>query len=294
MIIAIASGKGGTGKTTVAAALARVWETPLIAVDMDVEEPNLHLFLRPRPAGTETADLEVPVADLGKCDGCKLCSALCAFKAIAVFGTFPTVFAELCHGCGGCLAVCPRGALRPGSRELGTIAWGEAGPGLRYLGGTLRVGEAMSPPLMRRVRARLRQMLDAEPQTDVLLDSPPGTSCPAVEAARDADAVLLVTEPTPFGLHDLDLAHRTFLSLGKPMAVVINRAGLGDGNVHALCRRHNLPVLETIPFDRGIAEAYARGIPLDQAGERHRAQMVRLAAKLRAFARAQPAELADA
>lgn len=295
MIIAVASGKGGTGKTTVAAALARVWEGPRIAVDMDVEAPNLHFFLQPKVREESTATIEVPVVDPEKCDGCRRCSEVCAFKAIAVFGTFPMVFPELCHGCGGCLAICPKGALTAGSRDLGSVCWGKAGPGLQYLAGRLRVGEAMSPPLMRQVRAKLRDMIKLQPDADAIVDAPPGASCPAVEAVRDADVVLLVTEPTPFGLYDLGVAHQAFLAMQKRMAVVINRSGLGDAKALDFCRDRNLPVLEMIPFERSIAEAYAWCMPLDAVAPRHHERFVRLARNLRAFASGQFApEVADA
>ena len=283
MIIAVASGKGGTGKTTVAAALARVWNGTRIAVDMDVEAPNLHLFLRPRIEGMVDAGLEVPVADPALCDGCGACSAICAFKAIAVFGSFPAVFPEMCHGCGGCLAVCPNGALKAGTRVLGEVAWGAVDADTAFVMGRSRIGEAMSPPLMREVRRKVRAMADERP-ADVLLDAPPGTSCPAIEAVRDADAVILVTEPTPFGLYDLDLAHRAFDGIGKPMAVVINRAGFDDVRIRDFCAARNLPILDAIPFDRAVAEAYARGVPLDAIGPDHRARMVALAKRIRAFA----------
>ena len=283
MIIAVASGKGGTGKTTVAAALARVWNGTRIAVDMDVEAPNLHLFLRPRIEGTVDAGLEVPVADPELCDGCGACSAICAFKAIAVFGSFPAVFPDMCHGCGGCLAVCPNGALEAGMRVLGEVAWGAVDADTAFVMGRSRIGEAMSPPLMREVRKKVRAMTDERP-ADVLLDAPPGTSCPAIEAVRDADAVILVTEPTPFGLYDLDLAHRAFDGIGKPMAVVINRAGFDDARIRDFCAARNLPILDAIPFDRAVAEAYARGVPLDAVGPDYRARMVALAKHIRAFA----------
>ena len=283
MIIAVASGKGGTGKTTIAAALVRVWKGARIAVDMDVEAPNLHLFLRPRIEGTAEAGLEVPVADPELCDGCGACSAICAFKAIAVFGSFPAVFPEMCHGCGGCLAVCPKGALTPGKRVLGEVEWGAVDADAAFVMGRSRIGEAMSPPLMREVRKKVRA-LAAERPADVLLDAPPGTSCPAIEAVRDADAVILVTEPTPFGLYDLDLAHRAFGGIGKPMAVVINRAGFDDARIRDFCAERDLPILDAIPFDRAIAEAYARGVPLDAAGPALRARVTALAERVRAFA----------
>jgi MinD superfamily P-loop ATPase len=257
MILAVASGKGGTGKTTVSASLATVWDGPLVAVDLDVEEPNLHLFLRPAIAGSETAHLTVPVVDEARCTYCGACSDLCQFKAISVMGQVLLTFPEMCHGCGGCLAVCPEKALSPGQRELGEISWGRAGP-VDFLSGRLRVGEAMSPPLMRLVKARLEQMLQAR-GGDAIIDAPPGVSCPAVNAVLDSDVILLVTEPTPFGFYDFRLAWEAFAPLGKPLGVVVNRAGLGHDAIYQFCQEEGLPILAEIPYDRAIAEAYARG-----------------------------------
>ncbi len=257
MNLAVASGKGGTGKTTVAASLAAIWDGPVTAVDLDVEEPNLHLFLTPRIFGRQTAELEVPIADESRCTGCRACVELCQFKAITLLGDVLITFTEMCHGCGGCLAVCPAGALTPGSRELGEVAWGLSGE-IPFLMGRLRVGEAMSPPLMRAVKAKLAELSVARPG-DVIVDAPPGVSCPAVNAVMDSDVILLVTEPTPFGQHDLALAREAFAPLGKPLGVVVNRAGLGDRAVFDYCREANLPVLAEIPYDRRAAEAYCQG-----------------------------------
>jgi MinD superfamily P-loop ATPase len=257
MMAAIASGKGGTGKTTVSAALAMVWQQPVIAMDLDVEEPNLHLFLKPQMLGQEKAYIQVPVVDESMCTYCRACAELCQFKAITVLGTAVLVFSDMCHGCGGCLAVCPAQALSPGKRELGEISWGRCAD-LGFLMGRSRVGEAMSPPLMREVKMKLRVMLQESP-ADVIVDAPPGVSCPAVNAVMDADVIVLVTEPTPFGLYDLQLAHAAFASLDKPMGVVINRAGLGESKLYDFCRSNHLPIWCEIPYDRQIAVAYANG-----------------------------------
>lgn len=257
MIIAIASGKGGTGKTTVAAALSWVWDRPVTAVDLDVEEPDLHLFLKPRITGHKTASMEVPVSDESKCTYCRLCADLCQFKAINVLGTVLLTFSEMCHGCGGCIAVCPEKALSSGSRELGEIEWGAVSGRISFFMGRLRVGEAMSPPLMRAVMSKLKDQLPFD--SDIIIDAPPGTSCPALNAVLPSDKILIVTEPTPFGFHDFKLAWKAFAPLKKPMGVVINRAGLGDRSVHDYCQKENIPILAEIPFDRRIAEAYSRG-----------------------------------
>lgn len=287
MIVAVASGKGGTGKTTVSAALAAVWKRPVLAVDMDVEEPNLHLFLKPGAQASEPAYLEVPVVDGERCTRCGACVQLCQFKALSLLGTHLVAFPDLCHGCGGCLRICPEGALSPGRRELGRVEWGATPAGLPTLTGRLRIGEAMSPPLMRQLRLRMRARAGGE-DLDVLIDAPPGVSCPAMTAVSDADAILLVTEPTPFGLHDFRLAFQAFRPLGKPMGVVINRAGLGDGRVQAFCRDQGLPVLLEVPFRRDIAEHYAKGGVLPELDAGLKTAFEDLAGRVAALARKEP------
>jgi len=257
MIVSVASGKGGTGKTTVTASLAAVWDGSVMAVDLDVEEPNLHLFLHPRIDGSETAHMMVPLVDESRCTHCGACSDLCQFKAISVMREIILTFPEMCHGCGGCIAVCPEQAISPGKRELGEITWGEA-KSAGFLMGRLRIGEAMSPPLMRLVKAKLNVML-ATKGGDAIIDAPPGVSCPAVNAVIDSDVIVLVTEPTPFGFYDFELAWQAFEPLGKPMGIVVNRAGLGNDAIYAFCRDKELPILAEIPYDRAIAEAYSWG-----------------------------------
>lgn len=262
MRIAIASGKGGAGKTSVAASLASVWNRPFIAVDADVEAPNLHLFLHPALTDTEQVGLEVPILDPAKCTLCGACRDICRYRAIAQFASRMSIFQDMCHGCGGCFAVCPEQALTPGSRELGVLEIGTALQG-RFIMGRSRIGEAMTPPLLRALRKRLDVLL-AERPADAIIDSPPGVSCPAMAVGLEADAVLLVAEPTPFGFHDFQLAERAFSQLGKPVAVVMNRTGMednagGDAELRRWCAERKLPVLAELPFDRTAAENYARG-----------------------------------
>jgi len=252
MIIAVASGKGGTGKTTVAANLARV-RGDVTLLDCDVEEPNVHLFISGEPQGEpEVVSLLVPEVDEGRCDGCAACSNFCAFKALAVLDKRVLVFAEMCHGCGGCARVCPQGAIREVPKRVGVVETLRAG-GVTVVQGRLDVGVAMAPPLVRAVKAHI-------PKTgDAILDAPPGTSCPVVATLRETDFVVLVTEPTPFGLNDLKLAVEVVRELGLPFGVVVNRADSSDDRVTTYCREASIPILAEIPDDRRVAEAYSRG-----------------------------------
>lgn len=286
MIAAIASGKGGTGKTTLSAALASVWaqahgRAPF-AVDLDVEEPNLHLFLRPTIRQTNPATLEIPVVDAAVCTRCGACRELCQFSAITILGDTPMVFDDMCHGCGGCAVVCPVGAISAGTRELGVVEEGAAGD-IGFLKGKLRVGEAMSPPLIRAVMHRLAEIRQTEPDMadrDILCDAPPGVSCPALAAVAEADCIVLVTEPTPFGIHDFKLAVEAFTPLGKPMGVVVNRAGVDCPSFYAFCREAKLPILAEIPDDRAVAKAYSRGTVLPDVNKAYELLCLGLAASV--------------
>ncbi|NNG00043.1 MAG: P-loop NTPase [Desulfobacteraceae bacterium] len=252
MIISIASGKGGTGKTTVATNLASAIDEEVQLLDCDVEEPNAHLFLNPDIRDRETFFVPVPEIDKAKCTYCKKCAEICRFNAIAVFNQTIMTFPELCHSCGGCMAVCPENAVFETGREVGVVERGETGS-IDFTHGRLRVGEAMSPPLIHKVRSFIRK--------DILniIDAPPGTSCPVISAMKGVDFVLLVTEPTPFGLHDLKLAVEAVKKLGLPRGLVINRSDIGDQQVESYARAENLSILMEIPFDRRIAEVYSRG-----------------------------------
>jgi MinD superfamily P-loop ATPase len=221
-------------------------------LDCDVEEPNAHLFLKPAIERSERVDTPVPLVDLAKCTFCRKCSDLCRFNALAVVGKKVLVFQELCHSCGGCMLVCPEGAITETGRELGTLNFGNR-EGIGFINGKLRVGEAMSPPLIKQVRAA------ANPDRLTIIDAPPGTSCPVIAAMNGADFILMVTEPTPFGLHDLKLAVEAVRMLGIPCGLVVNRADIGDQEVFEYAEREHLPILLTIPFDRRIAQAYSQG-----------------------------------
>lgn len=258
MIISIASGKGGTGKTTVATNLAAAIGPGVQLLDCDVEEPNAHLFLRPEIERTETVFTAVPEIDKDRCTLCRKCSDICRFKVIAIAGQTILTFPELCHSCGGCMAVCPEDAISEIGRELGVIEEGFFGA-TGFAHGRLRVGEAMSPPLIKKVRSL------AKPDRINIIDAPPGTSCPVIAAMKDTDFVLMVTEPTPFGLHDLKLAVEAVKLLHIPCGLVINRSDIGNNDVSQYARKENLPVLMEIPFDRRIAESYSRGVLMIEA-----------------------------
>jgi MinD superfamily P-loop ATPase len=258
MIISVASGKGGTGKTTVAVSLALSVGSGVQLMDCDVEEPNAHLFIRPIIEKVESVTTPVPEVDEDRCTRCGKCGEICLFNAIVVIGETVLPFHELCHSCGGCLEVCPEKAIKETGRPLGVIEMGHK-DGLEFIHGKLRVGEAMSPPLIRKVRSYTR------PDKLTIIDAPPGTSCPVITSTRGSDFVLLVTEPTPFGLHDLKLAVEAMKVLNLPCGLVINRSDVGDSQVGAYAAAEGLPVLMEIPFDRGIAEAYSRGEALVEA-----------------------------
>ena len=258
MIISIASGKGGTGKTTVATNLAVSLESSVQLMDCDVEEPNAHLFIQPAIEEARTITTPVPEVDMEKCTLCGKCNEICQFNAIVVIGETVLPFHELCHSCGGCMEVCPDGAITEVGRELGVIEIGHR-DGLEFIHGRLRVGEAMSPPLIRKVREYTR------PDMLTIIDAPPGTSCPVIASMIGADFVLLVTEPTPFGLHDLKLAVGAVNILGIPCGLIINRSDMGDDRVSEYAKSEGINILMEIPFDRKIAEHYSRGEMLVEA-----------------------------
>jgi MinD superfamily P-loop ATPase len=253
MIISIASGKGGTGKTTVATNLAAALNENVQLLDCDVEEPNAFLFMPSQTTSQKSVTTAVPEIDRDKCNYCGKCEEICQFKAIAVLkGTAVMVFPELCHSCGGCMEVCPEGAVQEGTRELGTIENGRYND-VELVFGRLRVGEAMSPPLIKKVKTL------AQPAKITIIDAPPGTSCPVIEAMKGTDFVVLVTEPTPFGLHDLKLAVGAVQMLNIPHGLIINRSDLGDDNVKRYAAEMGIPILLEIPFEKRIAEVYAGG-----------------------------------
>jgi MinD superfamily P-loop ATPase len=286
VIVAVVSGKGGTGKTTFATSLAQAWvrEGSVLLADCDVEGPNAHHFLHDLGDLSEApVTIPVPVVDEGACDHCGACADACAFHALAVLPDRTLFIESLCHACGGCLLACPRSAIGEGRRHVGIVRNGGAGD-LTFLQGVLTVGEALAVPVVQAVIEKARA--GSSPGGDIVLDGPPGASCPVAEVVRAADVCLLVTEPTPFGLHDLTQAHELITLREKPAAVILNRArgDEQDRKVEAWCREREIPLLLSIPDRRSIAEAYARGVPLLGALSEIGDSLVRLRKPLRQLA----------
>ncbi|RZN13996.1 MAG: (4Fe-4S)-binding protein [Methanosarcinales archaeon] len=254
MIISIASGKGGTGKTTVAVNLALSLSN-IQLLDCDVEEPNAHIFLKPEIGDVKSADVLMPVVNNDLCDYCGKCASECEYNAIVVLPTQVMVFPELCHGCGLCRMVCPRDAISEMPREIGVIKRGRSGNNVELVYGLLNIGEVMATSLIDQVKEHV------DSGKTVIIDAPPGTACPVIAAVSGSDYCILVTEPTPFGLYDLKLIVEVLKVLKIPSGVVINKAGIGDKNVYNYCEEEAIPILLEIPYDKKIAEYYSKGLP---------------------------------
>ena len=279
MIVSVASGKGGTGKTLVATSLALSLKErgKVQLLDCDVEEPNDHILLRPVFTNSESVCIPVPKVDDGECTYCGKCAEVCAYHAIAILPKNVLVFPHLCHGCGACSYLCPEKAISEEMREIGIIESGDA-DGVKFAHGKLNVGEAMATPIIRMVKAQ------AKDRGIVIVDVPPGTSCPVVESVKGSDYCMLVTEPTPFGLNDLALAVETVRELNIPCGIVLNRAGIGDSGVEEFCHKENLPILLTIPLDMEIARNYSRGVTLVQGMPQWKEGFLRLFERIQEIA----------
>jgi MinD superfamily P-loop ATPase len=253
LIISVASGKGGTGKTTVAVNLALSLENVQL-LDCDVEEPNAHILLQPKIEETRLVYTRIPVISEELCDYCGKCSKFCAYNALFVAPKTVMVFPELCHSCGGCSLVCPKNAIKEKDRQIGVIKKIKV-KGVEAVYGELNVGEPMAVPLIREVKRQI------EKDKTVIIDAPPGTACPLIASVHNSDYCILVAEPTPFGLHDLKMTVQVLNDLEISMGVVINRAGIGDKKVYDYCKQENIPLLLEIPFSKQIAKLYSRGTP---------------------------------
>ena len=272
MIISIASGKGGTGKTTVATNLAlSLGEAQLI--DCDVEEPNANIFLKADITKSVNVTVEVPKIDKERCDFCGKCSEFCAYNALAVVPSNVLVFPELCHSCGGCELVCPQDAISWSKRVIGKIEHGVV-DGFDFYHGLLNIGESMTIPVLKALKKKV------DTNKNVILDAPPGTSCPMIETLNGSDYCILVTEPTPFGLHDLKLAIDVVRHLNIPFGVIINRDGVGDKKAELYCQREKIPVLMKIPHSKEIAQLYSKGIPFVRELSIWRKEFVKLFKKI--------------
>ena len=272
MIIAVASGKGGTGKTTLATNLAvAISRSGLGAsyVDCDVEEPNGHIFLKPTIEEATRVGIPVPDVDKDKCDGCGKCDEICQYSAIVCINKNVLTFPELCHGCGGCSRLCPQTAIVEVTKEIGVVERGMSN-GVGFLQGRLKIGEVMAPPLIREVKKRISN------GAITIVDAPPGTSCPVIEAIKGSDYVLLVTEPTPFGLNDLELAVGMTRELSLPFGVIINRCDVGDDRVKKYCEEEQIELLLEIPDNRRIAEAYSKGELVLEVAPEYEGKFMRL------------------
>jgi len=270
--LVVTAGKGGTGKTTVATALALSLKDdyPVQFLDCDVAEPDAHILLKPKIEEREPVYVKRPTVDEERCDYCGRCAAMCEFNAIMVVkDKMVLVYDELCHGCGLCHLVCPKGAISEYDVEIGVVERGTA-QGFEYFQGALKVGEPLATPIIR----RLKQKID--PERVAILDAAPGTGCPVIETMYGADFVILVTEPTPFGLHDLRLTVDVAKTLNLKMGVVLNRDGVGDRGVEEYCVEEGLPILLRIPMSREIAAAYSQGIPLVEALPQWKGRFIQL------------------
>lgn len=272
MRIAVASGKGGTGKTLVATSLAislAEQKKPVQLLDCDVEEPNAHILLKNKPNAEETVFLPIPQVDYGLCQYCGKCAEVCQFNAIALMKRTLVIFPDVCHSCGGCWHLCPADALKPVAREVGTVEMGQSDP-IKLVSGRLKLGTHISPPVVKAVREK------EDPASIIIIDGPPGSSCPVMTAVAGTDYCILVTEPTPFGLNDLVLAVEMLRVLGVPCGVVINRDVPGQDIIDRYCEMQGLPVLMRIPLQTQIARAYAKGIPLVESDPTWRAKFLEL------------------
>jgi MinD superfamily P-loop ATPase len=277
MIVSVASGKGGTGKTSVAVNMALSIGN-LQLLDCDVEEPNDHIFLKPKISSVQPVTVSVPIVNETLCDRCRKCADFCQYNALFVGSDEVLVFPDLCHSCGGCALVCPEEAISEVPHKIGTLKLGTNG-NVELVYGELEVQKPMAVPIIKEVKRRIKRDKDA------ILDSPPGTSCPVIQTVKNSDFCILVSEPTPFGLHDLKIILQVLESMEIPSGVIVNRAGVGDKKIYEFCRGKNIPILLEIPYNKRIAELYSRGIPFSQEMPEWRAKFLALFNTIRGLAK---------
>jgi len=282
MNIAVASGKGGTGKTTISLCLASYYADKEISVallDCDVEEPNVNLFLQSEIMGKVEAHVLIPSVDNSLCSGCGKCGEICQYSAIVLIKGKPLVLKEMCHSCGGCFLVCPEKAISEVKRTTGVIELGELN-GIQYAGGRLNIGEAMSPPLIKDVKEYYSGAVIR------IMDSPPGTSCPVIESVKGCDFLVLVSEPTPFGLNDLKLAAEMARAMKIPFGVVENRTSPGNNSLREFCKSESIPLIASIPDKKEIAVRYSRGDSVSYIKENYRNELDKIANHISSSVRA--------
>ena len=279
MIISIASGKGGTGKTTIAVnlalALTKDKKRSVQYLDCDVEEPNAHLFLKPEILNVKSVEIAIPTINDAKCNYCGKCAEVCVYNAIAVTKNKLLIFPGLCHGCGACMLFCPEKAISEKGKEIGILEEGKA-ESIHFVHGRLNIGEPMAPPIIREIKKKIKN----ENNTITIIDAPPGTSCPVIESIKESDYSILVTEPTPFGLHDLVLAVEVLKKLNIPHGIVLNKCDIGDNKVEDYCKKNNIPILLSIPLDKEIAIAYSKGIPIVKINKFYEKKFTQLIKKI--------------
>jgi len=273
LITSVASGKGGTGKTTVAVNLALSLNNVQL-LDCDVEEPNCHIFIKPVFEHKNTVFIPIPCIDQTKCDECGRCQEVCVYNAVAIVNKKVLIFPELCHGCGSCTYFCPNDAIKEENKEIGVVEIGRKGD-IQFIHGKLNIGKMMAPPVIREVKKHINK------KKTVIIDVPPGTSCPVITAIKDTDFVILVTEPTPFGLNDLSLTVEVVRKLKIPFGVIINRSDLGNKKTDEYCTGENIPILMRIPFSKKIAGIYSRGDSIVEALPEYREKFQRLFTKIK-------------
>ena len=273
MIISVASGKGGTGKTTVSTGLVlsikSLTDSKLKFIDCDVEEPNAHIFLKPQIKKIKSVYIKIPEIDEANCNYCGKCSEICAYNAISVTKNKVIIFSTLCHNCGGCLLLCPKKAITEINKEIGIIEIGNS-DNFEFIHGILNIGEIMSPALIRELKEYIN------PDDTVIIDAPPGTSCPTIESVKGSDFCILVTEPTPFGLNDLILTVEVMRKMNIPFGVIINRVNNEWHEIENYCFKENIKILMKISFDRKIAESYSNGINIIDSMPQYRKKFIQL------------------